>query len=50
MTKARRSQEKIAAGVNVPKPKTEILTGVSVCLLQDPDGNCVELKEGRKQE
>jgi len=35
----------VAAGVRVITPKTEIQPGVYVCLLQDPDGNCVELKE-----
>ncbi|MEM8660559.1 MAG: VOC family protein [Pseudomonadota bacterium] len=39
----------IAAGVTVLKPKTEVLAGVFVCLLLDPDGNCVELKQETQQ-
>jgi predicted enzyme related to lactoylglutathione lyase len=39
---ARRAEE---AGYAVPIPVTEIRPGTSICMIEDPDGNYVELLE-----
>ncbi len=37
------AEECAAAGYNVPVPATEIAPGVTIAMIEDPDGNWVEL-------